>query len=163
MSGITVFTVPRSVLAIGGFGSSAYINTDNKNVLTTISIHSLATSIEDYAFSSCRNLTEINLPNGIVYIGENAFRNCSSLTDLDIPESVRIIKKQAFSGCKNIAEMILPKNVELIGTNAFDTGGRLTVRYAGTLDEFFALLEGRVCGTGTTLTVVCSDGSYTWI
>lgn len=38
--------------------------------------------INDYAFSGCRNITDINLGGSIYYLGEEVFGGCSSLTDV---------------------------------------------------------------------------------
>ena len=50
------------------------------------------TSIGDYAFSGCRNLTDIIIPEGVTSIGTGAFYGCSSLAAINIPSSVTSIE-----------------------------------------------------------------------
>jgi hypothetical protein len=53
--------------------------------------------IELYAFSSCKNLKEVILPDSLTEIQYGAFMN-SGLTTLNIPESVTNIDEMAFEG-----------------------------------------------------------------
>ena len=57
------------------------------------------TSIENYTFRGCRNLTSIQLPEGVTSIGESAFYGCNSLTSINIPDSVTSIGQKVFQGC----------------------------------------------------------------
>ena len=45
-------------------------------------------SIGNYAFSSCKALASIEIPNSVTSIGESAFNGCTSLTSIEIPNSV---------------------------------------------------------------------------
>ncbi len=54
------------------------------------------TSIGEYAFWSCGNLTSITIPNSVTSIGDSAFESCSSLTSITIPDSVTSIGELAF-------------------------------------------------------------------
>ena len=57
------------------------------------------TSIGDSAFSDCKSLININIPNGVTSIGDSAFSNCHSLTSVTIPSSVIAIGTNPFCGC----------------------------------------------------------------
>lgn len=78
------------------------------------------TSIGEYAFSGCYNLTSIVIPNNITSIGEDAFRFCKSLTSITIPNSVTSIGKGAFSNCESLTNIVLPNSVTNIGRGAFE-------------------------------------------
>ena len=54
------------------------------------------------AFSGCKNLTSITIPNGLTNIGESAFNGCENLTRITIPDSVTSIGDGAFWRCKSL-------------------------------------------------------------
>ncbi|MBQ8690063.1 MAG: leucine-rich repeat domain-containing protein [Clostridia bacterium] len=60
------------------------------------------TFIDEYAFSGCRSLTSITIPDGVIIIDEYAFSGCDNLTSATIPDSVTVIGKYAFYGCYNL-------------------------------------------------------------
>jgi serine/threonine protein kinase len=53
----------------------------------------------DKAFSDCRGLASVNIPNSVTSIGKIAFANCHGLTSVNIPNSVTSIGKGAFFSC----------------------------------------------------------------
>lgn len=77
------------------------------------------TSIGSWAFSSCKYLTSITIPNSVKIVGEGAFSSCSSLTSVSIPNSLTIIDREVFSCCSSLAHVTIPNSVTSIGENAF--------------------------------------------
>ena len=77
------------------------------------------TSIGERAFSSCSELTSINIPNGVTSIGRGAFEDCKGLTSINIPSSVTIIENRTFYSCTNLASITLENGVDSIGSNFF--------------------------------------------
>lgn len=75
--------------------------------------------IGNNAFSECRSLTNINIPNSVTNIGDGAFAGCKLLTKIDIPDSVTNIGDKAFSLCKSLAKIKIPNSVTNIGYDAF--------------------------------------------
>jgi len=57
------------------------------------------TSIGDYAFSNCTQLSEVEMADSITSIGYYAFNNCSALEEIEIPENVYTIENYAFYNC----------------------------------------------------------------
>ena len=69
------------------------IQTDSRSQYTTIG---------DYAFAGCKNLTSVDLPNTVTKISRSAFYNCSGLTSVTIPNSVTSIGNYAFEYCTGL-------------------------------------------------------------
>ena len=77
------------------------------------------TAIGYYAFSDCRNLTGVTIPNSVITIGSHAFSSSYNLTNIVIPGSVTTIKESAFAGCNGLTSMTIPKSVTSIGEDLF--------------------------------------------
>lgn len=84
------------------------------------------TSIGDYAFNNCSNLTSVNIPDGVTSIGAQAFCECTNLASVNIPNSVAKIASQAFDNCRNLTSVTIPNGVNSIGTQAFSFCTSLT-------------------------------------
>ena len=65
------------------------------------------TSICDYAFYQCTNLSEITIPDSVTSIGSSALSSCTGLVSITVPCSS--ISPSAFSGCTAIANIHLTK------------------------------------------------------
>ena len=83
------------------------------------------TSIGWWAFSECRSLTSVVMPETITSIGEGAFWRCSNLTSINyesginhIPNNVSFIGWVAFEGC-GISSITLPTSLSYIDGRMF--------------------------------------------
>ena len=77
------------------------------------------TAIDDYAFSGCKNLTEINLSDTLTSIGEYAFQDCINLGTIDFPESLIEIGYKAFYDCNSLTSIKLPSNLQTLSAQSF--------------------------------------------
>ena len=84
------------------------------------------TSIGNYSFSSCSQLTLITIPQNVTSFGNYAFRWCSGLISITIPLSVTSIGNYAFQGCSGLNSITIPSSVTSIGSRAFDSCSGLT-------------------------------------
>ena len=82
--------------------------------------------IGSYAFSTCRKLASINIPNSITSIGSYAFYGCSGLTTVTIPNSVTSIGSYTFGNCSGLTSVTIPNSVTSIGNSAFSSCSGLT-------------------------------------
>ena len=73
----------------------------------------------DGAFSGCKSLQSITIPNSVTSIGDDAFNSCFSLQSITIPNSVTKIGDEAFSWCESLQSVTIPSSVTKIGDGAF--------------------------------------------
>ena len=90
----------------------------NKN-MTIIEIPDGVTKIYNNAFAYCRELKKIILPDSLQIIDDYAFYFCKKLEYIDIPFNVIEIGRYAFAFCQKLKSIIIPHNVETIGEHAF--------------------------------------------
>lgn len=75
--------------------------------------------IADSAFSACRSLQEIIIPDTVTELGSCCFQYCYDLQSVTIPDSITVIPNRAFSNCSALTEVTLPDTITEIGSNAF--------------------------------------------
>ena len=100
----------------------------SKTSITTVNIAKTykgnpVKKIENMAFSNCKNVLNVKIPNTITTIGEGAFSYCSSLTEIVIPDSVTQIVTNGVLGsfrlCTKLENVTLGKNITKIGNYVF--------------------------------------------
>jgi len=84
------------------------------------------TSIREYAFKDCEDLTSVTIPNSVKSIGHAAFFYCTNLTSITIPNSVTYIGSSAFGSCESLISVTIPNSVTYIGRGAFSSCYSLT-------------------------------------
>ena len=77
------------------------------------------TSIEEYAFTECNNMTSITIPASITSVGFGVFNGCLGLTNVEIPSSITRIEGQMFGWSPNLTSVKIPTSVTSIGDRAF--------------------------------------------
>ena len=87
--------------------------------LTSVDIPDSVISIDSYAFASCFSLTSVTIPGSVTSIGNSAFSDCVSLTSVDIPDGVTSIGNGAFLMCSGLTSVDIPDSVTSIGNGAF--------------------------------------------
>ena len=102
---------PAGTLTISGTGEMEGYDyygapwSRNRDSIKTVVIESGVTTIGDYSFYGCENMTGVTLPEGLATIGKGVFDRCESLTDINIPRSVKAIGEGAFSGCSSLTDV----------------------------------------------------------
>ena len=71
------------------------------------------TSIPDSAFSMCKELLSIKLPNNLISIGKKAFYYCESLGKIHIPANIESIGNSAFELCMQLTDLTFDKGSKL--------------------------------------------------
>ncbi len=89
---------PGNTIYSSGNGDNCIIEKKSNKLITgckTTIISKGVTSIGEYVFSGCGNLTSIKIPGSVTSIGEYAVYDCSGLTSIEIPGSVTSIGEYA--------------------------------------------------------------------
>ncbi len=93
--------------------------------LKSITIPDSVTEIGNWTFDGCTGLTSITIPDSVTKIGWSAFSGCSSLTSVTIPDGVTKIGDWAFLYCTGLTSVTIPDGVTKIGKSAFEDCRRL--------------------------------------
>ena len=98
-------------------GKSAF---SNCKVLNMVNIPDTVNRIEEFAFENCTNLEVVYFPNNEFCIGDYAFRGCSylELADRSLSKATEI-GNGAFYNCENIKEIAISNTTQRIGEAAF--------------------------------------------
>jgi hypothetical protein len=107
------YTVPDGITSIGEF---SFYDCSN---LTDIEIPEGVTSIGNYAFAGCSNLTSVAIPDSVTTLGRYVFWGCSSLASADLGGGIMNIPDNSFDACTSLVTITLPESVATIGIAAF--------------------------------------------
>ena len=116
-------TLPDTVRRIG---ASCFLSSN----LVNIKFSGTVDYIGPYAFSGCRNLRAIELPEGLTAIENGLFNNCKKLLSIDIPDSVRSIGDSAVTA---------PVVIKYRGTAA--QWEQIKIGKNNVIDECFGVVE----------------------
>ena len=136
----------------GVFGDSA---------LEYIELPSTLKKIEYSAFSGCKNLRNIHLPERLGYIGEWCFQE-SGLESVTLSSSLKTVENRTFYQCKNLKKVIFEKGskVEKIGSSCFQNSGLEEITLPKALKEV-GLDTFQNCENLRTIYV--EDGCEAWL
>lgn len=135
--------IPNSVISISGnaingcwelvyneYDNAYYLGDENNPYMVLVSaknteitsciINENCKMILGMAFSDCRLLSNITIPDDIVFIGNSAFSTCTSLKSIIIPDCVTSIDDFTFSNCTSLTNVVLGEEVVSIGNYAFN-------------------------------------------
>lgn len=152
---ITEYKIPAKVESIGeyafeGTGVTTLTLTDktlvskglfNGSAITNLTISEGVTSLPDYIFQNCDNLTTLKFPSSLKTIGSYAFNACDGFTTIEFNENLETIgacafrelsklttvsipavtvQNGAFRDCKKLKSVTFKSTVKTIGEYAFD-------------------------------------------
>ena len=76
--------------------------------------------IGDGAFSYCRHLSKIDMPDDVVRVGNRAFYSCQSLDSVGMSPNVIYIGDYAFADCIGLKKLEICNKTTYIGSRAFE-------------------------------------------
>ena len=91
----------------------------NCSELTSLTLSSTVRTIGKSSFYWCKKLGAISFSSGLAYIGEDAFSYCDGLKSLTIPGTVSDIGKGAFASCATLESVKFNNGVKTIGETVF--------------------------------------------
>lgn len=91
----------------------------NGEEIKDLEIPSTVTSIGDYAFEGCFDLTSVSIPNSVTAIGNCAFQGCKGMKSASMGNSIATIGSWAFFDCSGLENLTLPNSVTTINVGAF--------------------------------------------
>ncbi len=114
------------------------------------------TRINYYAFSRCKDITSVIIPDTVEYIGRNAFAWCTGLKSIVIPDSVTSMGVGCFWHCENLVVLKLPNHIKKIP--AWTCEGCYSLAEITIPDTVTAIGESafKYCKTLTKLTIPSS-------
>jgi putative cell wall-binding protein len=140
--------------------SIGYVAFSDCRSLTSVTIPDSVTNIGDEAFADCRSLTSVTIGNSVTSIGYGAFSNCSSLTSVTIGNSVTSIGYGAFSNCHSLTSVTIPDSVKSIGDRAFSDCSSLTSVTIGNSVTSIGYRAFSNCHSLTAISVDTDNPSY---
>ena len=100
------------------------------------------TRIGNSAFYSCKELTLVDIPEGVTEIGNSAFISCSKLENVDLPNSLVKLESYAFSGCSSFTTFNIPRNLAEIEYMAIKGCSSLKYFTCSSLNQHFKAVDG---------------------
>ena len=100
----------------GDIGQNAFQNCAK---MQSVQLGDNVTSIGVYAFSGCKTLAEIVIPNATKSIGTYCFQNCSAMQKVTLGDGIASVPEYAFAGCVGLQDVTIGSHVSTIGQYAF--------------------------------------------
>lgn len=125
------WSLTDGILTISGEGKMTNYTARNSapwssSYVEKIVINDGVTSVGNYAFAHCTNLTEIVFGNTVASIGTNAFFDCYTLEAVTIPKNIKTIDNFSFDCCYGLKDITIENGVNTIGAYAFQNCTGLT-------------------------------------
>lgn len=116
-SRVSDLIVPSHIegIPVTAIGKNAFSNCRD---LVSVQLPNSLTLIEESAFYACTKLEEIRFGDNLESIGNGAFHGCHSLRELDLPSGLRVIGADSLQFLESITELIIPEGVTTIGDRA---------------------------------------------
>lgn len=87
--------------------------------MESISIPDKVSTINEYCFAYCSNLTAVAIGKSVTSIKDDAFLGCKALKSINIPDNVLVIGDYVFRD-SGLTEAIIGSGITSIGLESFD-------------------------------------------
>ena len=90
----------------------------------------------DHFYLGDDEIVELTIPSDVSVISAFAFSNCRSLQRLYLPETLKEVGYESFIGCSNLIEVTVSKNVSKFGNSAFGACDKLQALHISDLEAW---------------------------
>ena len=93
------------------------------------------TAFASRAFRQCEQITSVSVPNTLTnWDTDRIFSTCTNLVDVNIPEGVAVMQMSTFNTCPSLGHITLPESLHNLPGAMFFAAHvqRLTIKYGGT-------------------------------
>lgn len=124
--------------------------------LTSVILPTSVTTIEDFAYGMCDNLTVVEIPNHVVSIGNGVFASCSGIEQITVEDGnpvydsrgncnaiIETVSNTLIQGCKST---VIPNSVVKIGDYSFR--GYQSLTSIEMPDSVLEIGDWAFCGSG---------------
>ena len=132
-------------------GENAFYYNDS---IEKVTISEGITTIGMYAFSACRSLATINLPDSVTIINAS-FVGCESLNSIELPNKLEILF-YAFPSCTSLTSVVIPDSVSGIGQDSFSYCDELV---SLVIPDSVSTVDSNICRSCPKLTIYCEAAS----
>ena len=139
--------------------------------LKEVTIADTVTTIGEGVFRDCISLEYIEIPAGVTTLGRQQFYSCTSLKEVVIRGNITTLNEMTFAKCTKLTTVTLPasltsQSIKSGNKTAFYACSSLSnIYYGGTVEAWKTLVDSDEYGSvlkTSAVTVVCSDGTYTY-
>ena len=126
--GLLTITATDTMTEIPSYGRTTYEQRpwqDYIDQVKSVKIEGMR-KIGDYAFSTCPQLTAVEISEGMEELGAGSFYDCRMLTSINLPESLKTMGKYAFYSCYELTDINIPEGIGEIQDSTFKSCTRLT-------------------------------------
>lgn len=100
----------------------------------SVNVPDTVTSVGEYCFAKCENLTAIYGMKNVEYIGWYAFYNCKNLRSVSLGTALQIIEPYAFQYCEKLNGCVFPSTLTGLGERCFENTGLTSVNVGASVE-----------------------------
>ena len=89
-------------------------------LITGVTIPNSVTTIGNLAFNYCVKMESVTIPEGVTSIGESAFAHNEILENITFPSSLKRLQTMAFNSCYSLISVYIPESVTTIASRVFN-------------------------------------------
>ncbi len=152
----TDIVIPESYnnYTVTTIGSGVFSGSD----ITSVEMPDTITTINDYAFYSCRQLTSVTLSQNLEAMGTNVFNLCSSLESIELPASLKTLGIYTFSAT-GLKSVTIPESETLTSIENYVFYQCQSLTEITIPDTVTDISEFAIYDCPNTITIKASEGS----